>query len=318
MKLYGLDLVHGLLLAPLSGYTSWPMRVLSRRFGAELCYTEMISAEGLLMNTRNTLSLLRRPAEDAPLVAQIFTTSPRHAAHAARIIEDQGFNGIDINMGCPVRKVVSKGAGAALMRDLPLAQSLADAVVGAGRIPLSVKMRAGWDSGSINAVELATALEKIGVHCIILHPRTRADMYKGTPRWDLFADLRQSISIPVVGSGDIRSASDLECLRTLGCDAFMVGRSAVGRPWVFRELLGGSAPSMDERREIMLEHLDMLGALYGRDKAAAFMKKFISGYVRGLQGASIFRNLACAALTFEDLKEMIKALPASLVSVIKE
>ncbi|MCK9262554.1 MAG: tRNA-dihydrouridine synthase [Deltaproteobacteria bacterium] len=318
MKLYDLDLARGLLLAPLSGYTSWPMRVLSRRFGAELCYTEMISAEGLLRNTRNTLSLLRRPLEDSPLVAQIFTPSPGYAAPAARIIEDQGFDGIDINMGCPVKKVVSKGAGAALMRDLPLARSVADAVVNAVRIPVSVKMRAGWDSGTINAVELAAALEKTGVHCLILHPRTRTAMYKGTPQWDLFTALRQSVSIPMVASGDIRTVPDLERLRTLGCDAFMVGRSAVGRPWVFRELSGGSGPSVGERRDIMLEHLDMLGVLYGRDKAAAFMKKFVSGYVRGLEGASIFRSHACAALSYEDLKGMIKTLPAGPVSVIKE
>lgn len=318
MKLYDLDFVRGLLLAPLSGYTSWPMRVLSRRFGAELCYTEMISAEGLIRNTRNTLSLLNRPEEDAPLVAQIFTTSPRYAALAARIIEDQGFDGIDINMGCPVKKIVNKGAGAALMRDLPLARSLADAVVNAVRIPVSVKMRAGWDSGSVNAVELAAALEETGVHCLILHPRTRTAMYKGTPQWDLFATLKRSVSIPVVASGDISTAPDLERLGTLGADAFMVGRSAVGRPWVFRELSGGSGPSVDERRELMLEHLDMLGVLYGTVKAAKFMKKFVSGYVRGIQGASTFRSHACNAATFEDLKGMIKALPAGPVSVIKE
>ena len=159
MKLYNLTLTHGLLLAPMSGYTNWPMRILSRRFGAELCYTEMISADGLVQNSRNTLSLLDRPEDDSPLIAQIFTASPKNAALSARIIEDAGFDGIDINMGCPVRKVVQKGAGAALMRDAVLAEQLCESVVKAVRIPVSVKMRSGWDSSTVNAESLACILE---------------------------------------------------------------------------------------------------------------------------------------------------------------
>lgn len=317
MKLYDLTLAHGLLLAPLSGYTNWPMRVLSRRFGAELCYTEMISAEGLVRSTRNTLSLLKRPAEDSPLIAQIFGTSDRDAALAARMIEDAGFDGIDINMGCPVKKVVSKGSGAALMRDIPLAQRLAHAVAEAVRIPVSVKMRAGWDNTTINAGQLADTVEKAGVRCIILHPRTRMDMYKGIPRWEIFSDLRKNTALPLVASGDIHTGSDIERLRAMGADGFMVGRAAVGRPWIFRELVGGSPPSMDERREIMLEHLDMLCCLYGQHKGMVFMRKFVSGYVRGIEGASCFRSRACVAGSPQELRGVIKGLPASLDSAMK-
>lgn len=317
MRLYGLDLRHGLLLAPLSGYTSWPMRVLCRRYGAELCYTEMISAEGLVRNTLNTRSLLERPEDDAPLVAQLFTTSVSDAALAARMIEDAGFDGIDINMGCPVKKVVRKGAGAALMRNLPLAERLASAVAGAVRIPVSVKMRAGWDSSSINACVLAEALRSAGISCLILHPRTRADMYKGTPRWELMPLIKKAAPFPVIASGDIRAPEDLGRLKSLGADGFMVGRSAVGRPWIFRELTGGSPPGIQERREIMLEHLKMLCSLYGDHKGTSHMKKFISGYVRGIGGASSLRNRACYAVNSRDLEKIIKGLPDLPDSVIK-
>ncbi|MFY9397258.1 MAG: tRNA-dihydrouridine synthase [Desulfomonilia bacterium] len=317
MKLYGLDLKHGLLLAPLSGYTSWPMRVLCRRYGAELCYTEMISAEGLVRNPLKSKSLLERPGEDAPLVAQLFTTSVPDAALAARMIEDAGFDGIDINMGCPVKKVVRKGAGAALMRNLPLAERLASSVAGAVHIPVSVKMRAGWDSSSINASELAAALKSTGISCLILHPRTRADMYKGSPRWELLPLVKRAAAVPVIASGDIRAPEDLTRLESLGADGYMVGRSAVGRPWIFRELTGGSPPGIQERREIMLEHLQMLCSLYGDHKGTAHMKKFISGYVRGTGGASLLRNQACYAINSRDLEKIIKGLSDLPDSVIK-
>lgn len=306
MKLYNLTLTHGLLLAPMSGYTDWPMRVLSRRFGAELCYTEMISASGLIQNTRNTLPLLHRPAEDAPLIAQIFTASPDEAGLSARIIEDAGFDGIDINMGCPVKKVVHKGAGAALMRDISLAERLCESVVKAVRIPVSVKMRSGWDNSSINAGSLSLALEKTGISTVIIHPRTRSEMYRGMPKQEIIRALRQQIGLPVVASGNIRASQDIDTLRMLGADAFMVGRAAVGNPWIFRELSGGPPPSLTERGEVMLEHLDMLCSLYGEHKGVLFMRKFISAYVRGISGASLFRKQACVEPSLRQLQCIIK------------
>jgi len=182
MMLYNLQLRNGLLLAPMSGYTNWPMRMLCRRFGAEICYTEMISAAGLIRHTANTGKLLVRPDDDKPLVAQIFTESPGEASLATRMLENEGFDGIDINMGCPVKKVVFKGAGAALMKEVDRAVSIAEAVSTATRMPVSVKMRSGWDTSSINAVEMACRIMNTGIECIILHPRTRSEMYRGAPR----------------------------------------------------------------------------------------------------------------------------------------
>lgn len=306
MKLYNLTLANGLLLAPMSGYTNWPMRILSRRFGAELCYTEMISSDGLTKNSRNTLLLLKRPPDDSPLIAQIFTSSPRDAALSARIIEDAGFDGIDINMGCPVKKVVQKGAGSALMRDAALAEQMCESVVKAVHIPVSVKMRSGWDSSTINAEALTCVLDKTGINAVTIHPRTRSEMYRGTPRWDIVEALRQHTSLPVVASGNIRTSEDVAYLRTLGVDAFMIGRAAVGNPWIFRELSGGPLPDLEERREIMLEHVDMLCSLYGEYKGIRFMRKYISAYVRGLSGAALIRQQACTAASLRQLECIIK------------
>jgi tRNA-dihydrouridine synthase B len=301
MRAYNLDFLHGLFLAPLSGYTDWPLRILCREFGAELAYTEMISAAGLIRNTRNTSPLLDRPDQDTPLIAQLFTSSPGEAAQAARMLEDRGFAGIDINMGCPVKKVISKGAGVALMTDPTRARALAEAVIGAVRIPVSIKMRAGWDAAHLNAAELAGFMEEAGAGLIILHPRTRADLYRGIPRWEILLDVKQQVEIPVIASGDIKSPQDLERLRSFGADAFMIGRAAIGKPWVFSELRRNPPPSLEDQKHIMLRHLDMLCSLYGTVKGIRHMRKFISSYVKGLHGASHFRAKACAFESPDDL-----------------
>jgi tRNA-dihydrouridine synthase B len=306
MKLYNIPLAKGLLLAPMSGYTNWPMRVLCRRFGAEICYTEMISSAGLIMKTRNTRPILVRPADDSPLIAQIFTSSPEEAALSARMVEDAGFAGIDINMGCPVKKVVYKGAGAALMRDIPLAVRICESVKNAVNIPVSAKIRAGWDHDTINADELASRLQETGIDCLIIHPRTRSDMYRGLPMWDLLPSLKGRLSMPVVASGNILTPKDTLALAGMGANAYMVGRAAVGNPWIFRELSGGPAPEIEERREVMLEHLDMLCSFLGVERGIRFMRKYVSAYVKGLHGASGFRKSACIVDSLQELKDVIK------------
>jgi tRNA-dihydrouridine synthase B len=209
-------------------------------------------------------------------------------------------------MGCPVKKVVYKGAGAALMRNADLAARICGAVKAAVRIPVSAKIRAGWDHGSINALEMAARLQDTGIDCLIIHPRTRSDMYRGQPLWDLLPALKERLSVPVVASGNITTLQDTLILKDMGADAFMVGRAAVGNPWIFRELSGGPAPGVGERREVMLEHLDMLCSLIGEERGTRFMRKFISAYVKGLHGASVFRREACTADSLQELKEVIK------------
>ncbi len=293
MRAYNTTFEKGLFLAPLSGYTNWPMRMLCREYGAELCYTEMISAAGLIRNTQNTGGLLLRPLEDTPLIAQIFTSSPVEAAQAGHMLEDHGFDGIDINMGCPVKKVVSKGAGVALMAEPERAVRLAESVIRSVSIPVSIKMRAGWDTSTLNAPELAEAFEFAGAGAIILHPRTRGELYRGRPRWEILHEVKYRVTIPVVASGDIRSSEDMERLKKIGADACMIGRGAIGAPWIFRELTGGSSPSTDERKTVMLRHLDMLCTCYGAKTGVRHMRKFLSSYVKGLHGAAHFRMEAC-------------------------
>jgi len=290
---YGMVFKAALFLAPLSGYTSWPMRMLCREQGAELCYTEMISAAGLLRKAGSARAILKRPEGDRPLIAQIFTSSASEAAQAARVLEDEGFDGIDINMGCPVKKVVGKGAGVALMTDPAKALSLVEAVVRSVDLPVSVKLRAGWDASSMNACECASLFEAVGIDTVVLHPRTRTDMYRGTPRWGELERLARTVKIPVVASGDIRGVEDVERARSLGARAFMVGRGAIGNPWIFRQLLGGGPPSLEEREDVMIRHLDALCSLHGSRLGVLHMRKFLSPYVKGVQGAARFRAQAC-------------------------
>ncbi len=290
LLVYNAQLRHGIVLAPMSGYTDWPMRILCRRYGAELAYTEMISAEGLVMSTRNTLKLLEHPKEDRPLIAQIFTSSPEFGALAAEMIENQGFDGIDINMGCPVRKVVRKGAGAALMRDPRKALKIVKAVMSKVQLPVSVKIRAGWDAGSINAPEMAEILSSFGISAIIIHPRTRVEMYTAGSRWDLIGEVKRRTSIPVIASGDIRTQEDVKRVKQIGADGIMLGRVAIGRPWIFREILGHGPPGPLEVRDVMLEHLDMLCMTYGERRGMLRMRKYVSMYIKGFPGASMFRK----------------------------
>jgi len=305
MTIYGIAFRQGLFLAPLSGYTDWPMRMLCRRYGAELAYTEMISATGLVRREKNTLTLLERPAGDAPLIAQIFSSDPDECGQAARILEEAGFDGIDINMGCPVKKAAGGGGGSALMKDPLRAEAIVRAVSSAVRIPLSVKMRAGWDSQSLNADRLSTLLAAAGAQCIIVHPRTRAQMYGGQPRWEMLERISRMTAVPLIASGDIRTMRDLETLKGLGAHAFMIGRGAIGRPWIFRELTGGDPPPPDERREIMLEHLDLSCRVLGEGKAVRSMRKILCAYVKGMSGASHFREKICALDNAQDVKACI-------------
>jgi tRNA-dihydrouridine synthase B len=306
MQIYNIRFTNRLFLAPLSGYTNYPMRVLCRRYGAELAYTEMLSATGLIRNDRNTRMLLERPEGDRPLIAQIFGSDPNEMANAARILENKGFDGIDINMGCPVRKVVLKGAGAALMKDPETAERIVGEVCKTIRIPVSVKMRSGWNSDCLNADELALKLVDIGASAVILHPRTRSDMYRNTPVWHMFEKLKAILDVPVIASGDIKQSEDIMRLKSIGADAFMIGRAAIGRPWIFSELSGNSPPGLDEKCEVIIEHLDMLCSYLGQHKATRYMRKFISQYVKGMEGAAAFRQKACMMDDNAELAGLIK------------
>ncbi len=305
MQLYNIEVKQGLLLAPMAGLSDWPLRMLCRRYGCEIAYSEMISAPGLIRSTKKTLEYLERPAADQPLIGQVFGARPHEVAEASKMIADTGVAGIDINMGCPVRKVVGKGQGSALMKDIETAVEMTRQVVRAVDIPVSAKIRAGWSVEEMNAPEFARRLGETGIDCLIIHPRTRGDMFRGLPRWEIFPEVVEASPVPVIASGNILSFKDQEMVRSLGADGIMIGRGAIGRPWIFSELSGGNVPDIQERHELCLEHLDMLCEYMG-DKGGIFrFRKFLSAYVKGLRGATVFRQEACLIDNLEELQQRI-------------
>jgi len=308
-----------LILAPMAGITDLAVRLLARENGAPLCFTEMISAQGLIRGGKNTVALLRSSAEDRPLGIQLFGDDPQALAESARIVEDS-CELIDINMGCPVKKVVSGGAGSALLRSPGKASAIIRAVREATSLPLTIKIRTGWSSGETSFLEIARIAEAEGCDAVTLHPRTRAQMFSDHADWDRIAELKSAIGIPVIGSGDLFSAEDVaEMLARTGCDGAMIARGALGNPWIFREtaeILAGGAkvqPSLEEKRLVMLGHLDRLCGLYGAKTALCEMRKHLSWYARGISGAARFRALINTLTDEDSMKEAVDSFIAQAV-----
>lgn len=286
-----------LILAPMAGITDQAVRLLARENGAPLCFTEMISAQGLIRGGKNTMALLRSSPEDRPLGIQLFGNDPEAIAQAAVLVEEN-CDIIDINMGCPVKKVVSGGAGSALLREPATVAAIIRAVRKAVRLPLTIKIRTGWNSTEASFLEIARIAESEGCDAVTFHPRTRAQMFNDRADWDQIAELKAKVGVPVIGSGDLFSSRDVaEMLERTGCDGAMIARGALGNPWIFREaaaLLEGVTlppPTMAEKRVVISRHLECLSALYGEHLAVREMRKHVSWYVKGIEGAARFRSV---------------------------
>jgi nifR3 family TIM-barrel protein len=306
------------LLAPMAGITEAPFRGICKRMGAGLTYTEMISAKALHYNRESpaSLALLSFSADEIPCAVQISGCEPQIMAdQAAGLLERQGDDIalIDINMGCPVNKVVKKGEGSALMREPALAASIVSAVVASCKdVPVTVKIRRGWDSESINAVEFARAMEAAGAAAIAVHGRTRAQFYKGASDWDTIAEVKHAVDVPVIGSGDIFSAGDIVgMLESTGADGVMVARGAQGNPWIFREaraLLDDDVvlprPTPFERIDMAREHGDALVA-FGGERAFVRMRKHVSWYIAEMPGASAVRARVHAVTSHAELDALL-------------
>jgi tRNA-dihydrouridine synthase B len=288
------------LLAPMAGITNLPFRLVARSFGCTLAFTEMISANGIIRKSDRTLEYLRTCADDDPLGAQIFGADPEVMAEAAGIVENYGVNVIDINMGCPVKKVMRAGAGAMLMKDPGRVEKIIRAVKKRVSIPVTVKIRAGWNRNSINAVEIACIAEKAGADAIIVHGRTVDQGFGGVADWKVIAETKKKVNIPVIGNGDVWQPQDaIKMLRETSCDAVMIGRGALGNPWIFKGIsqacsgyLEDYLPNLEERQEVIKRHWEMETGHSGVKLANKNFRKHLLWYTRGLKDSTRFRQLA--------------------------
>lgn len=299
MNIGQLRLKNDICLAPMAGITDLPFRTIVREFGCGLAFTEMVSASGLVRGMGKTCRYLDSSPADRPLGVQLFGSDPEMLAEAARMTVERGADLVDINMGCPVKKVVKTGSGAALMRDPQRVAVILQAMRKATDLPLTLKIRAGWRHREVNALAIGRIAEECGVDAVILHPRTVDQGFGGDADWGLIAALKAQLRIPVIGSGDVRRPEDAaRMIRETGCDGVMVGRGVLGNPWLIGNILsrlsGGevSAPSLAVRVEIIRRHLEMAVDYYGEKVGTRDFRKHLLWYTKGLRGGARFRQAA--------------------------
>ncbi len=325
MRIGPYKLVNNLALAPMAGVTDLPFRLLCRRMGAGVAAGEMLTSDVRLWHTEKSRRRMDHSGEPEPRVVQIAGGDPEMMAEAARRNVDGGAQIIDINMGCPAKKVCNKAAGSALLKDEPLVRQILEAVVKAVDVPVTLKTRTGWNPDNRNGIAIARMAESIGVQALAIHGRTRACMYQGNAEYDTIAAIKQSVSIPIFANGDIDSGVKAKLvLEQTGVDGLMIGRSAQGRPWIFREIfsaLNGNAfhePSIAEVRDIMLAHLRDLHAFYGEDAGVRVARKHIDWYAKSRASAPALRQAVMQATDASTQIERVQAYFDALAEAPEE
>lgn len=318
MKIGHLSIKTPIFLAPMAGVTDFPFRCLCKEFGASVVYSEFVSAHGIIRENIKTLNMIKFSDFERPIGIQIFGDSPDVMSNAARLVVDN-FNPdiIDINYGCPVPKVTKRGAGSAALKDLCLMDDITSAVVeSVPEVPVTVKMRAGWDSQSIVVPEVGERLEKIGIKAITLHPRTTKQSYKGDADWSLIKLLKESTNIPVIGNGDIKTPEDvIRMFEKTSCDGVMVGRSSLGNPWFFKQAVAlfegkkiEGEPTLEDKVNCCRQHFIKMIEWHGERIAVNLMKKHFGWYIRGFQKSSTIRKALVSAQNQDTIISILDAI----------
>ncbi len=314
LRIGNVTLANNLILAPMAGVTDLPFRLLCREQGAGLLCMEMVSAKAILYKNKNTEELLSIASGENPVSLQLFGSDPDIMSEIAKQIEERPFDILDINMGCPVPKVVNNGDGSALMKNPRLAGAIIEKTARAIKKPVTVKIRKGFDEGSVNAVEMAHIAEESGAAAIAVHGRTREQFYSGRADWDIIRQVKEAVSIPVIGNGDIRSAEDVIAMqRQTGCDGFMIARGAEGNPWIFRQILhyfrtGEQLPKPDFREvtEMLLRHARMQVEFKGEYTGIREIRKHAAWYTAGYRNSSKLRGRINEVENYDQLEALFR------------
>ena len=298
MKIGNVQLDNEVFLSPMAGVTDLPFRTICKEKGCGMLYTEMINAKALCYDDENTKKMLRMEKDEHPVAVQIFGSDPEFMGKAAAIMNEYPNEILDINMGCPAPKVIKNGDGSALMRNPKLAAEVLSSVVKNSKKPVTLKIRKGWDDDSVNAVEIAKIAEECGISALAIHGRTREQFYSGKADWDIIAEIKQAINIPVIGNGDVFEVQDaVNMLEKTKCDAIMIGRGAQGNPWIFNrinhymktgEIL--PEPTLEEKITTAINHMNLAVAEHGDYVAVREMRKHIGWYLKGLKNSAKYRD----------------------------
>ena len=323
-RIGNIELENNVMLAPMAGVTDLPYRRMVRKFGVGLVVSEMIASKAMIMAAKKTMRMSTSCDDEFPMSVQLAGNEPEIVGEAAKLNEDRGAAIIDLNMGCPAKKVVNGYAGSALMKDEILAGKILEATVNAVSIPVTLKMRTGWDDNSRNAPTLARIAEESGIKSLVVHGRTRCQFYKGSSDWDFIGEIKRAVSIPVTGNGDVTTVDDAaEMLKRSGADGVMIGRGTYGKPWfpeqVAHFLKTGerlSDPSIDVQMELLLEHYEGMLSHYGENTGMRAARKHIGWYSKGLPGSAEFRAKVMRESDTKKVKEMIREFYKPLVGQI--